>query len=56
MGLCFAKKADDKLYCDYCGFIIEYDIYFSGDSDIACSHVCQRKLNKKNDIKIYAII
>ena len=56
MGLCFGKKADHRLYCANCGFIIEYDIYLSCDLDIACSQLCQCQLNKKNDIKIYAPI
>ena len=54
MGLCFGKKEDHRLYCNNCGCVIEYDIYLSGDVDIACSQLCQCKLNKKNDIKIYA--
>ena len=50
MGICFSKKKYNKLYCDYCGFTIEYDIYLSGDSYVACSQLCQCKLNKKNNI------
>jgi len=53
MGLCFGKKEELRLYCDNCGYIIEYDVYWSSNFDIACSQLCQCKLNKKNDIKIY---
>jgi len=54
MGLCFGKKEEHKLYCANCGCIIEYDVYWSSNFDIACSKKCGKVLDiKKNDIKIY---
>ena len=56
MGICFGKKVDTRLYCANCDNIIEYDGYWSNTYEIVCSKKCGKKLDIKNDLKIYETI